>query len=98
MKTQDIILKPIITENSIQNAQKLRKFTFMVVKNSTKNIIKNEIEKRFKVNVISVATSIVKGKRRKIGRRMLEVLQPRWKKAIVKLKVGQKIDLFDVGK
>ncbi|RJQ38709.1 50S ribosomal protein L23, partial [Candidatus Microgenomates bacterium] len=54
------------------------------------------VEKKFKVNVLSVSTHIVKGKNRRVGARRAEVRLSNWKKAIVQVAKGQKIDLFDV--
>lgn len=75
----------------------LGKFTFKVAKSAGKNEIKEEIEKNFKVNVLSIATSILKGRTKRTGARRTEVEESSFKKAIVHLKPGQKIDLFEVG-
>ena len=93
---QDIILKPIITERSMQDVT-LGKFTFAVLKTANKAQIKQKIEDQFKVNVVAITTSIVKGGRKRVGRRMVEKILSPWKKAIVKLQKDQKIALFDVG-
>lgn len=96
MKNLDLILGPIITEKSMKNAA-LNKFTFRVHLDSNKNKIRKAIEDKFKVDVIGVSTIIVKGGRKRQGARRIEVSKRPWKKAIVKVKDGQKIDLFDVG-
>lgn len=96
MDLGDIIIKPIITEKSMNEAGK-GKFTFMVQKQANKKMIKNKVEEKFKVNVVSVSSSITKGKKKKVGTRRVEVSQPSFKKAVVKLKPGQKIDLFEAG-
>ena len=91
---RDIRIAPLISEKSMNNAG-LGKFTFKVSKKADKKQIKKEIEERFKVDVLSVATTIIKGKKRRFGAKRIEVALPSFKKAIVKLKPGQKIDLFD---
>ncbi len=91
-----MILNPIITEKSIQDAN-LGKFTFAVEKSMNKNAIKQAIQDRFKVHVISLATSIVKGRQKRVGKRRSEVTESAWKKASAKLIKGEKIELFDVG-
>lgn len=96
MDLNNIILKPLITEKSMNDVSK-GKFTFKVARTSDKKNIKEAIENKFKVNVISVATSVVKGKSRRFGSRRTEVFQSAWKKAIAQLAPGQKIDLFDAG-
>lgn len=96
MDLNNVIIRPIITEKSIKDAT-FGKFTFQVGKEIDKNEIKKAIEGEFKVNVVDVATSIVKGKKRRFGTRRIEKLSSPWKKASVTLKKGQKIDLFDTG-
>lgn len=96
MDAINIIIKPIITEKSMSDAGKGR-FTFAVLKNADKKAIKKAVEEKFKVNVLSVSTNIVKGKKIRVGARRKEVDKSDFKKAIVQLIEGQKIDLFDVG-
>ena len=90
----DIIIAPLISEKSM-NAASFGKFTFKVFKKADKKQIKKEVENKFKVNVLSVATVTVKGKKRRVGAKRTEVALSSWKKAIVKLKAGQKIGVFD---
>ena len=91
-----IILNPIITEKSIQDAS-AGKFTFAVDKSMNKRAIRQIIEDKFKVHVVSVATSVVKGRQTRVGKRRTEITQSAWKKASAKLAKGEKIELFDVG-
>ncbi|OGH09048.1 MAG: 50S ribosomal protein L23 [Candidatus Levybacteria bacterium RBG_16_35_6] len=92
----NIILSPIITEKSMTDASH-GKFTFKVAMHAHKKGIKKEIEDNFKVNVINVATMVVKGKIVRTGKKRMETKSQGYKKAIVALKKGQKIDLFEVG-
>ncbi len=96
MDLSNRIISPIITEKSMELA-KNGKFAFRVDLSSSKPQIRNAVEEIFKVKVISVATNIIKGKRKRVGARKLEVRISPWKKAIVRLKSGEKIDLFDIG-
>ena len=96
MNNRDIIIAPIISEKSMKDA-KDGKFTFKVGMQSNKKTIKQAIEKQFKVDVLDVATMVVKGKSNRAGKRRVEVLQNGWKKAIARVKTGQKIALFDIG-
>lgn len=93
-----IVRRAIITEKSMDDAGK-GKFTFEVSSSATKHGIKKTIEEQFKVNVLDVATITVPGKKKKRmtrrGARMNST--PSWKKAIVLLKAGQKISLFEQG-
>lgn len=93
---ESLIIRPIITEKSMQDAGR-GKFTFHVAMSADKNEIRKAIEKKFKVNILSVSTLKVKGKTRRAGVRRTKFQTPSWKKAIVKLKEGQKIDLFEIG-
>lgn len=92
---QDVILGPIITERSMELV-KLGKYTFRVSKGSDKGKIKKALKDKFSVDVIDISTMIVKPSKKSMQRR--EYTVPGFKKAIVKLKEGQKIDLFEIGK
>ncbi len=73
------------------------KFTFKVSKKARKEQIKKAVEQKFKVNVLRVAVINVKGKLKRTGKKRMETQTKGYKKAIVKLKPGQKIDLFETG-
>jgi large subunit ribosomal protein L23 len=89
---EDIIIAPIITEKSYKLAQEQNKYTFKVHPDANKIEIKNAVEKLFKVKVTSVNTINVKPKRKRLGK--FEGKTSSWKKAIVTLKEGDKIELF----
>ena len=88
--TYDKILSPIVTEKST-NLSEQNKIVFKVPNSSNKKIIKNSIEKIFKVNVTKV-NIINKLTRKKISRGR-KVKVKGYKKAIITLKKGQTIDL-----
>ena len=89
----DVIKRPIITEKSSTLAEKLV-YTFEVDKDANKVEIKNAIETIFNVKVEDVRTINVKRKAKRMGR--YEGFKPSYKKAIVRLAAGQKIDAFEV--
>jgi large subunit ribosomal protein L23 len=93
---KQILNKPIITERSLADAQ-IGRFTFAVEKTANKPQIAAVVASQFNVHVLSVKTAIVKGKTKKAGKRRLITKASDWKKAIVVLKAGEKIDLFEVG-
>lgn len=95
MDSKTVIQRPHITEKSVADA-KAHKFTFIVAKTASKNAIKQAVEQTFNVNVIDVATTIVKGRSKRTGMRRNELALSAFKKAIVLLKEGQNIDLFDI--
>jgi large subunit ribosomal protein L23 len=89
---RDIIIKPVITEKSM-NLLVDNKYTFIVDKKANKTEIKNAIESIFDVKVDKVYTMNLKGKPKRMGRSVGRT--PSRKKAIVALKPGQKIPLFE---
>ncbi|MBI4067771.1 50S ribosomal protein L23 [Candidatus Gottesmanbacteria bacterium] len=93
MITNNILIKPIITERSLLDANQ-GVFTFMVERSANKNIIRQNIEDHFGVHVVTISTIHMKGKKRQVGRRRTKVNQADWKKAKVRLQKGEKIALF----
>lgn len=93
---QNIIISPIITEKAMK-ASEVGKYSFIVALMATKTTIRQAVESMFKVNVISIQTSIVKGRQKRNGTRRIEVTEEPWKKAMVKLKKGEKIGIFEPG-
>lgn len=93
---QDIVIKPIITEKSMAQANTGR-YTFRVAKSATKETIKKAVEVLFKVTVLHVATMTKKGGTTRTGARRVETTRKPWKKAIVHVKEGQKIAAFEIG-
>ena len=90
-----ILKKPIITEKAT-SALSRNEYTFGVAKEASKGQIRQAVEKFFKVNVVGVKTITMRGKTRRLLRQRKEIEKKDWKKAIVELKAGQKIDIFNV--
>lgn len=95
MDLAQVLIGPIITEKSMQQVG-TGEYTFKVRSKATKKNIAQAVEKFFKVDVRSVRTISVKGKKRRVGRFRQETKLPDWKKAIVKLAPEQKIDVFEL--
>ncbi|HJT25295.1 MAG TPA: 50S ribosomal protein L23 [bacterium] len=94
-KIQEVIVRPLITERSTLLKEK-NKYSFEVNPDATKQEIKNAVElifKKEKVEVLKVNTANLPAKIRRVGRSFSKPY--RWKKAIVTLKPGQKIELFE---
>jgi large subunit ribosomal protein L23 len=92
MHLYKVLRRPLITEkNSALQAQ--GKYAFKVAEEANKEQIKQAVEKAFKVTVTGVNVMTVAGKRRRMRGR--EVMSPSWKKALVTLKPGDKIELFE---
>ena len=87
-----VLRRPLITEkNTILQAQ--GKYAFEIAREANKPQIKQAVEKAFKVKVLAVNVMTVPAKTRRVGRR--QVLTQSWKKAIVTLKPGDKIEFFE---
>lgn len=90
---QDIILRPVITEESMMGTAD-KKYTFKVAKTASKSEIKDAVEQLFGVKVEKVNTMNCKGHLRRYGR--FEGYTASWKKAIVTLTADSKtIEFFD---
>ena len=90
----EIIKKPIISEQSLRDAES-GKYTFIVEKSSSKDEIKKAIEGMFSVSVTRIMTNIVKGNRTRMTKKRKVVSDSSYKKARVSLKKGEKLDIFD---
>jgi large subunit ribosomal protein L23 len=89
----DVIKRPLDTEKLDRMRDRENKFAFEIDLKANKTEVKQAVEQLFKVKVLDVKTSIVRGKFRRIGRS--EGQRPNWKKAIVTLKEGDAIQLFE---
>jgi len=88
----EVLRRPLITEkNTVLQAQ--GKYAFEVAREANKPQIKQAVEKAFNVKVTAVNVMTVPGKEKRVGRRL--VLTQSWKKAIVTLKPGDKIEIFE---
>ncbi len=86
----DIIIAPVITEKSM-NERNNNVYTFKVVKDATKDEIKQAIEKAFNVEVVKINTLNTKSKKRRVGKYAGRTKT--YKKAIVTLKDGSSLDI-----
>ncbi len=93
-KYYDILKAPIITEQSTKLIESQNKYTFKVDRKANKVEIKKAIETIFNVNVLSVNTINVLPKFKRMGK--YEGYKSAYKKAVVKLAEGQKIDAFTI--
>jgi len=91
-----ILKRPISTEKSTA-VSSLGKYVFEVDRRAAKPQIAKAIENTFGVHVKGVQTITVRGKKRRIGRTRKEIKKSDWKKAIVELAEGEKIDVFETG-
>lgn len=87
------IVRPIITEQTSAAYQDRGEYTFEVATDSNKYTIKAAIEQLFGVKVVGVWTSNARGKSRRVGQSIGR--RPHTKKAIVKLRAGDAIPIFE---
>ena len=92
MINEEILLSPIITEKSSM-LQESNKYVFKVHLGSNKIEIKRAVEEIFDVVVENVNVMKVKGKNKMYGRN--KTLTPSWKKAVLTLKLGDSISLYE---
>lgn len=90
-----IIRKPIITERSLALAQIENKYVFEVDRLANKDQIKVAVEEFFGVEVKAVNTIRANRSTRRTGKKRQTVVVPATKKAVVELKKGHKIEMFD---
>lgn len=94
-----MILKPVISEKAIQQADEANTYVFFVPKNANKITVAEAVAARYDVEVTSVRTQIVKGKEKQMpvkrGRMLVKGSRSDVKKAYVTLKSGDSISLFE---
>jgi len=88
-----LIVGPVVTEKSSAAYQARKEYAFRVHDDATKPQIRAAIQTLFNVTVTDVRTLVVRAKRRTSGR--FQGRRPSWKKAIVKLKEGDAIQVFE---
>jgi len=88
----EVLRRPLITEKGSM-LQGQGKYLFEVDGKATKTQVKQAVEKAFSVSVVKVNIMIVPGKMRRMGRGLFKTSE--WKKALVTLKPGDKIELFE---
>ena len=92
MHLYEVLRRPLITEKST-DLQTRNKYAFEIAEEANKPMVRQAVEKAFKVTVTGVNVITVPSKTRRVGRR--HVLTRSWKKAIVTLREGDKIEFFE---
>jgi large subunit ribosomal protein L23 len=93
MMPNEIIIRPLITEKTSIQKEMYNQLTFEVDRRANRIEVKRAIETIFKVRVAGVKTMQITGKTKQRGR--ITGKRRDWKKAIVKLLPGQRIDFFE---
>lgn len=94
MLKTNILIKPLITERSLKDAEK-GVYTFKVAKYAKKPEIADLLKSNFSVHPVKITTISMHGKNRFAGRKRIKVKRQDWKKAKVRIRKGEKIDLFE---
>jgi large subunit ribosomal protein L23 len=92
MQLYEVLKRPLITEKSTALSAQ-GKYVFEVSREANKYEIKNAVGKAFKVTVTAVNVITVPGEMHRVGKN--KVFRQPWKKAVVTLKAGDKIQLFE---
>jgi large subunit ribosomal protein L23 len=95
MNVYQVLKRPILTEKSDYQRDD-NQYVFEVDRRANKHQIKDAVEMLFDVEVLAVNTMIVKPKRRRLGRKTITT-QPAWKRAVVTLAPGERIQEFFEG-
>ncbi len=92
MHPYEVLVRPVVSEKSTMLASQ-NQYTFEVAKAANKMQVKEAVELAFKVNVLEVNIIHVPGKMRRVGRH--RGYTSSWKKAVVTIPEGQRIELFE---
>ena len=92
MHTFDVIIRPVITEKTTDSADEGR-YAFEVHKRANKILVKEAVERAYKVKVATVNIINMPAKPRRFGRHVTQ--KPGWKKAVVTLAGNDRITLFE---
>lgn len=93
---KEVLVQPVISEKSFFLAEKENKYTFKVSPSVNRMEVANAIAEKFDVTVESVNISNVRGKKVRFGKTRKEGSRSNWKKAVIKLAEGDKIEIFDI--
>jgi large subunit ribosomal protein L23 len=89
----EIIKRPLLTEKSTEMKEKNNQYCFEVDSKATKSDVRNAVQDLFNVRVVDVKTMQYMGKTKRLGRFVGR--RRDWKKAVVTLKAGASIELFE---
>jgi large subunit ribosomal protein L23 len=92
----DVLRRPLVTEKTSYQSGKLNQYSFIVADNATRTQVKDAIETLYDVSVVRVNVINVPAKRgRRLRSRRLLVRKPAYKKALITLAEGQRLEIFE---
>jgi large subunit ribosomal protein L23 len=89
----EVIIRPVVTEKSTEQLDRNAAYTFVVNRDANKVEIAKAVETLFNVKVKDVRTMVYRGKERRVGRHIGR--RAAWKKAVVQLREGDTIEIFE---
>jgi large subunit ribosomal protein L23 len=89
----EVIVRPVVTEKSTDLLDRYGQYTFVVARDSNKLEIAKAVETLFNVKVKDVRTMQYRGKERRVGKHIGR--RAAWKKAVVTLREGDSIEIFE---
>jgi large subunit ribosomal protein L23 len=97
MKTNEILIRPILTEKMLKLQESERKYAFKVSKSANKIVVRQAVQNRFDVIVEDVNIVNIKGKSKQMNTRrgITRGKRSDWKKAIITLREGDAINFFE---
>lgn len=93
MHPYEVLKRPLLTEKTNLQSDTENRYSFEVDRRANKLQVKEAVEKAFNVKVVAVNIMNMPSKQRRMGRQIGH--RPAWKKAVVKLAAGQRIQLFE---
>ncbi len=87
-----VLKRLITTEKSTKAKESHNRYMFEVLPAASKSLIAKEVAKKYKVEVENVNLMVIPGKKRRLAKTQRFIRLPKWKKALVQLKEGQKIE------
>jgi large subunit ribosomal protein L23 len=93
MELYEVIKKPLVTEKATLQKEKNNQICLRVDRRANKVEIRQAVEKLFKTQVLEVKTLNILGKKRRVGKKLGK--KSDWKKAIVRLAPGKRIEFFE---
>jgi large subunit ribosomal protein L23 len=90
---REVVIRPVVTERTTELGAEQNAYTFVVSREANKIEIRHAVERLFGVRVAAVRTLNYRGKWRRVGRSLGR--RPGYKKAIVKLAAGERIDVYE---
>jgi len=94
MHVYEVLKRPVVTEKTMTATDEENRVTFEVDMRANKHLVKEAVEKAFDVHVIDVNVMVMPAKTSRRGT-AIRIRHPKWKKAIVTLAPGDRIQLFE---